>query len=249
MYLETIKAIKKHLLYRPMLPNNPDILFTGSVSTYSSQAEKEFALSGDVEHLTCFIGGMVGMAAKIFDLEGDLEIAKKLTEGCVWAYGSTPAGIMPESAQVLPCKSAEHCNWNETAYHHHLDPNWQVREANLQEYLKTERKSALESGSVGPEAVGGNRRMAKREATAPTSSYDERIGSIKAELDNGPSGHQSEIVLGKAPVSLPTLADADDMPSNPEKPMSHKEYIEFHLNDTRLPIGMVTMRGEAYHLR
>jgi len=66
-------------------------------------------LTAEVEHLTCFIGGMIGMGAQIFGIDGDLELAKKLTDGCVWAYGATKTGIMPEGAIVLPCKSAEHC--------------------------------------------------------------------------------------------------------------------------------------------
>ena len=248
MYLETIKAVKKHLLFRPMLPNNPDILFTGSISTYSTQTEDEFVLSGDVEHLTCFIGGMVGMAAKIFDLEGDLEIAKKLTDGCVWAYGSTPSGIMPEGAQVLPCKSSENCNWNETAYHHYLDPSWKIRDEDVQKYLDNQERFAMRAGLVGPEAVGGgNKRLARRDPTAPTSSYDERVDSIEAEFDKGPIGREPEVVLGNGPDSKPI--DVDDLPADPDKPMSHKEYIENHLKSTRLPLGMVTMRGEAYHLR
>src|SRR6187402_470499 len=121
MYLKTIDGVRKWMLYRPMIPGDRDILFSGSVTTFGGQAQ-DLELSADVEHLTCFIGGMVGMGAKVFGLEGDLEIAKKLSDGCVWAYESTRSGIMPEGATVMPCKSAEHCTWNETAYWEYLDP-------------------------------------------------------------------------------------------------------------------------------
>ena len=187
------------------------------------------------------------MAAKIFDLDGDLEIAKKLTEGCVWAYGSTPTGIMPESSEVLPCKNTEHCSWNETTYHHYLDPGWKARDEDVQRYLENQAKYAMEAGLVDPEVVAGNRRIAKRGSTAPTSSYDEKVGSVEAELDEGPTGRQAEVILGKTPSS--ESLDIKEPPTDPDRPMTHKEYIEFHLNSTRLPAGMVTMRGEAYHLR
>ena len=188
------------------------------------------------------------MAAKVFDLEGDLEIAKKLTEGCVWAYGLTPSGIMPESAQVLPCKNAEHCKWNETAYHHYMDPNWKVRNEDVQRYLDNQGKPAIKAELVDPESMGeGKGGLAKRDPAAPTSSYDEKVDSIEAELDKGPLGRQSEVSLGNVPVSEPVIAN--DSPVDPDRPMTHEEFIENHLKDSRLPIGMVSMRGEAYHLR
>src|ERR1700692_2878546 len=108
MYLKTIDAVRKWMLYRPMVPDNRDVLFSGSITTMGDP-ELDLKLSADVEHLTCFIGGMVGMSAKIFGIEGDLEIAKRLADGCVWAYESTLTGIMPEGATVMPCKSSEHC--------------------------------------------------------------------------------------------------------------------------------------------
>ena len=112
-----------------MLPDNRDILFSGSVTTYGDPAT-DLTLTAEVEHLTCFIGGMIGMGAQIFGIDGDLELAKKLTDGCVWAYGATKTGIMPEGAIVLPCKSAEHCTWNETTYREYLDPLGYQRDKN-----------------------------------------------------------------------------------------------------------------------
>lgn len=82
MYLKTIKAVKKWMLFRPMIPD-PDlnILLSGSIRAGTGGEEPMF--TPDTSHLTCFIGGMVGMAAKLFELEEDFEIAKRLTNGCV----------------------------------------------------------------------------------------------------------------------------------------------------------------------
>ena len=76
MYLKTIKAIRTSLLFRPMLPESPDILFSGSLVT-DGKPDTNDIFSGDVEHLTCFIGGMVGMGARIFDIKDDLESCKE----------------------------------------------------------------------------------------------------------------------------------------------------------------------------
>jgi len=86
-----------------MVPRTSIFYFSGSVRTEWQTRGRKLSLLLRTEHLTCFIGGMVGMASKIFDIKGDLEIAKKLTDGCVWAYGSMPSDIMAESAVLMPC--------------------------------------------------------------------------------------------------------------------------------------------------
>ena len=135
MYLKTIDAVRKWMLYRPMIPGNPNILFSGAVTT-KGDPETDLKFTGQVDHLTCFIGGMVGMGAKVFGLEGDLDLAMRLADGCVWAYEATPSGIMPEGAIVLPCESDEQCTWNETAYWESLDPMAATRDHNVEEYDK-----------------------------------------------------------------------------------------------------------------
>ncbi|KAK0106432.1 hypothetical protein ONS96_004062 [Cadophora gregata f. sp. sojae] len=141
MYIKTVDAIRKWMLYRPMLPDNNDILFSGSVTTYGDPAT-DLTLAAEVEHLTCFIGGMIGMGAQIFGIDGDLELAKKLADGCVWAYGATKTGIMPEGAVVIPCKSTEHCLWNETIYQEYLDPLGYQRDKNVAEYEVNKNREA-----------------------------------------------------------------------------------------------------------
>lgn len=140
------------MLYRPMVPGNRDILFAGSVST-KGDPKNDLKLNAEVEHLTCFIGGMIGMGAKIFGLEGDMEIAKKLTDACVWAYESTSSGIMPESAIVFPCKSPEHCVWNETLWHQELDPIWNERDGNVERYKKMKAEIKAQAAEDAKDAA------------------------------------------------------------------------------------------------
>lgn len=124
MYEPAVEAVKKYLLFRPMIPEEGrGILLSGEVSTSGKLDDKsDVKLKAESTHLTCFVGGMFAMGAKIFNREGDLALAEKLTDGCVWAYESTTTGIMPESSLVLPCESREQCAWNETRYWEALDP-------------------------------------------------------------------------------------------------------------------------------
>ena len=69
------------------------------------------------QHLTCFVRGMAGIGAKIFDRDDDLDAARKLTDGCIWAYESMPSGIMPEMIDTVPCLQSEDCLWDENKWH------------------------------------------------------------------------------------------------------------------------------------
>lgn len=261
LYLQTIKAVRKWMLFRPMVPNSPDILFSGAVTT-GGLPETDHTLYAEVEHLTCFIGGMVGMGAKIFGIEGDLEIAKKLTEGCVWAYESTPTGIMPEGALVLPCESQVDCVWNQTTYGHHIDPMADQREGILQEYIANKAKldaeaeaqqvAALHNGGLKQKRQIGE--MTKHEAmakaangfasTPPTivndAAYQEKVIATEKELENSPLGRKTQTPL----VDSPEIEPVD-----PYRPLSHEEYVAQRIKQASLPPGYVTVRGRKYILR
>lgn len=132
MHEKTVAAVKKWLLFRPMTPDGADILFSAKLTT-AGHPEVDANRQFEVPHLTCFLGGMFALGSKIFGLEGDLEVARKLTDGCVWAYGATPSGIMPEGSTVVPCPDAE-CAWNETLWHQYLDPQWEYRDKQIEAY-------------------------------------------------------------------------------------------------------------------
>ncbi|KAF1920419.1 glycosyl hydrolase family 47-domain-containing protein [Ampelomyces quisqualis] len=132
MYELSVDVIKEHLVFRPMLPKEEDVLFSGKLNVPSREKDDLAGdLVGENSHLTCFAGGMFGLGAKIFDRPKDLEIAKKITEGCVWSYSMTQSGIMPESFEAIPCESAAECAYNQTLYFEKLDPRADYR---LQSY-------------------------------------------------------------------------------------------------------------------
>ncbi|OWO99303.1 hypothetical protein B2J93_411 [Marssonina coronariae] len=199
MYTKTIDAVRKWMLYRPMVPDNRDILFAGSVTT-NGDPSQDLILTAEVEHLTCFIGGMFGMGAKIFGIEGDLEIAKKLTDGCVWAYESTRSGVMPESAIVLPCKDAEHCTWNETLYWEYLDPMRIQRDRNVADYDRTVKSHAAASDNKLADdlALPGENDSARAKTAAEKDNLDN--ASPLAHKSSSPS--TSDGALKDNPNSL-----------------------------------------------
>ncbi|KZF22942.1 glycoside hydrolase family 47 protein [Xylona heveae TC161] len=100
----------KNLFYRPMTPTNQDILLPGDIKVYRTGSS---SLVPKSQHLSCFTGGMVGLAAKAFDRQNDMETARRLVDGCIWAYESMPSGIMPEKFENLPCTDVSGCEWNQ----------------------------------------------------------------------------------------------------------------------------------------
>ena len=115
MYSKAIAATKKHIFFRPMTPDNLDILMSGSASAGSST--KEVRNEPTAQHLACFTGGMVGIASKLIGPPEDLTIARKLVHGCIWGYNSTTTGIMPEIFHAVACEDVNHCEWDEAKWH------------------------------------------------------------------------------------------------------------------------------------
>jgi mannosyl-oligosaccharide alpha-1,2-mannosidase len=116
LYVDFIDAAKKHMFFRPLTESNLDILFSGNVHVHTVGSPH---LDPKGQHLGCFVGGMVGLGALIFDRPADLTTAIQLTDGCVWAYNSTATGIMPEIFHLVPCegRTAAECKWSDAAWH------------------------------------------------------------------------------------------------------------------------------------
>lgn len=146
MYEMAIEAGKKYLFFRPMLPDDRDILLSGSVTIRGKLDEDKLLLQPEGTHLTCFVGGMLAIGAKIFDRNSDLDLARKLTDGCVWAYEATTTGIMPEHYLAAPCVNGVQCKWNETRYEELIDPQWKQRAE--QQKLTLQRQQQLEKYSI-----------------------------------------------------------------------------------------------------
>ncbi|TGO67410.1 hypothetical protein BELL_0894g00060 [Botrytis elliptica] len=113
MYEFALIAMKRNIFFRPMTKNGEDVRLPGNVDSDGKTLVTELKTDGEAQHLGCFAGGMVAIGAKIFENEQDLELARKLTDGCLWAYENMPLGIMPEKMHTVPCKSESYCPWDE----------------------------------------------------------------------------------------------------------------------------------------
>lgn len=115
LYENAFAAIKAFILFRPMTPTDEDIVFAGTIRSFSSL---KLELDPQMQHLACFAGGMFALASKIFDRPADLELAARLTNGCLWAGKSTASGLMPELFHAIPCSGGleDACPWKEETW-------------------------------------------------------------------------------------------------------------------------------------
>jgi mannosyl-oligosaccharide alpha-1,2-mannosidase len=118
LYENFIEVAKSHMFFRPLNPKNEDLLVSGDIRV---KFDGEADLLPRGQHLSCFTGGMVGLASRVFDRPDDLEIAKQLTNGCVWAYDSNVNGISPEIFSVIPCPKNSDCLWSDEKWYNAID--------------------------------------------------------------------------------------------------------------------------------
>ncbi|KAL6817778.1 glycoside hydrolase family 47 protein [Trichoderma sp. SZMC 28015] len=220
LYEDTVEAINEWLLYRPMTDGDWDILFPAKVSTGGNPSE-DLSATFEVTHLTCFIGGMYGLGGKIFGREKDLEIAKKLTDGCVWAYQSTVSGIMPEGSQVLPCPSLEKCAFNETLWWEKLDPAKDWRDKQVAEWEEKKAAFDKQQGSKDPRKTSDKDKEAAGEALKETAQ------------DHSDSAGNSKAIHKRAAVPPPNSRADEDVGS--ELPQSLKDKIGLKGDEQKKP--------------
>jgi len=148
MYEHALAASKEYLLFRPMINDTVNVTFSGTFDvklggTIDENGRPEGYLNPKTGHLNCFVGGMIGLGARAFGHEEDMELAEQLAESCAWAYRITASGVMPEEFTLLPCLEPGRCEWNETYWTHHLDPVWASREGMIAKWEADESERAM----------------------------------------------------------------------------------------------------------
>jgi len=149
MYEDTIEMVERYIFFRPMTEKGEDVLLSGNAAI---NKEGHISLDPQGQHLACFAGGMVAIGAKIFHRPDDIDVAKRLVAGCVWAYRAMPTGLMPETFHTVPChigvSNAEpaECEWSEPKWYqaiqnrHHLETQSDVpTQQELIEFAKSRR--------------------------------------------------------------------------------------------------------------
>jgi len=102
-----LDAANRTFLFRPMLPEEEegeDLLMIGTAAV---DPNGKVVFDPEVEHLGCFVGGMYGLAGRLFRRPDWVDLGVKTTNGCVYAYKAMPTGMMPERLNMAPCRSAE----------------------------------------------------------------------------------------------------------------------------------------------
>ncbi|KAL5615215.1 hypothetical protein BROUX41_005271 [Berkeleyomyces rouxiae] len=115
MYRVSTDAGIRHLVYRPMLPTEDDVLFMGSLSVNrtGNHSAPEFSFTPAMDHLTCFVGGMMLLGGKLVSEPRHVHVGEKLALGCATAYRLVqPSQLMPEKSIFVQCESAEKCPWD-----------------------------------------------------------------------------------------------------------------------------------------
>lgn len=115
MYERAIDVASEWLLFRPMTPTDEDILIPGHVQAHEDGGTV-ISPQHEGQHLGCFVGGMYALGGKLYGRDEDVEIARKLTEGCIWTYKASPHGVMPETMYLASCKSKDACAWDENEW-------------------------------------------------------------------------------------------------------------------------------------
>jgi mannosyl-oligosaccharide alpha-1,2-mannosidase len=114
MYVKALASLDRQVFYRPMTNGDIDILLAGEAVASGTITRTE----PHVRHSSCLAGGMVALASRTFDLDHDMNTARRLLGGCLWAYGNSPGGLAAEAFRTVACSSdaKESCSWNETAW-------------------------------------------------------------------------------------------------------------------------------------
>jgi mannosyl-oligosaccharide alpha-1,2-mannosidase len=136
MYENFVEVAKKRLFFRPMTVGDLDILISGTLNKSPKSAGSHNPV---LEHLTCFTGGMLAIAGKIFSRPADVEDGRKLADGCVWAYRNTVSGIMPETFTAVPCQSRDSCKWDQEAWFKAIDSS--AEPEIIQDRIRTQQLS------------------------------------------------------------------------------------------------------------
>ncbi|RYP27966.1 hypothetical protein DL767_007431 [Monosporascus sp. MG133] len=143
LYEGFIDVAKKHLLFRALNPDNKPLMFFGDAHVRNGEVKT----TARGQHLTCFAGGMLGMAAKIFDRPSELKIAQQLTDGCVWTYNHTQSGIGPEVFHFVPCDpdpEEDDCQWSQERWFQGLGKYWRNKMKDKKEPSKDEIEKIIE---------------------------------------------------------------------------------------------------------
>ena len=259
MFEKAMDAANEKLVYRIMIPNEKRELLAAGDLIVSPYTVNPY-MTPVVTHLTCFVGGMFAMGAKIFDRPADLEIAAKLTDGCVWAYESTATGIMAESMQVVTCDSRKSCPWNETQWWVAVDPQAEMRLAMYNDEMRrykanAERQAASKTAAAAATKVGDDKARAvvtaaQQGSREPPEGFDphanekEPAAKKPAEKREEPARPREE-----GAFTAPPVVQEEPELVLPERPLGREAFAKQKIDAAGLKPGVKSLDDPRYLLR
>jgi mannosyl-oligosaccharide alpha-1,2-mannosidase len=245
MYIKTADVAIEKLIYRPMTKDGRNILAAGdlnlSPNSTSESGEMIETFKPVDSHLVCFAGGMFALGGMIFDRPEDIEIGKKLTDGCIWAYNVTATGIMPEEFVLSKCESKTSCVWNETKYYEELDP-YRAHRAKTPTILGSAHDESLPPKLQNTDYGYSNKRKRQLDAS-PQHQEANPLPDLPATQTIDPD---SELSIPAPPI--PKLSALRPI-YTPPPPLSHEEYVAKKIEEERLPPGFTSLTSKHYILR
>ncbi len=149
IYEGFIEVAKKHMFRRALNADNIPLIISGDIRVTGRDSSLTITTTARGQHLTCFVGGMVGIGARIFNRYEDLDIAIQLTDACVWSYNITASGIGPEIFSFVPCgkiedsQTGEKCAFSTEKWHTAMRQYWRPTNSRVQE-TEADRAAAEE---------------------------------------------------------------------------------------------------------
>ncbi|GAA5859607.1 hypothetical protein JCM8547_006161 [Rhodosporidiobolus lusitaniae] len=90
LYASAVDSAQEHLIRRiEVVPGREDLTIVGN---------KDWGTwKNDLQHLTCFAGGMLGLGSRLLARPHDFETGVNVTNACVWVYESSETGVGGET--------------------------------------------------------------------------------------------------------------------------------------------------------
>ncbi|RPA80068.1 seven-hairpin glycosidase [Ascobolus immersus RN42] len=253
MYKWSVQEAKKYIYFRPKVHGDKDILLPGQVymkqegQTGDHRAVPSFEAHSS--HLACFVGGMVGLGAQTLRLDGDLSVAKRLTDGCVWAYNVTTTGLQPEEYNVMKCPSEGGCKFSEEEW---------LREAYPYVFQRERNKNHLPPVASAPDSppeednplfiANANKKfnediIENADKTSRSTSAVSNDNGSGNSVNSNPTGDLDSTTSANTATKVNKRDNAD---SDTQTPL---EIARAQAKSARLPPGMLQATDSRYILR
>ena len=179
LYENFIQAAKQHLFWRALTPSKTPVVVSADLTVTDGTGDTpKYKPTYKAQHLSCFTGGMVGLASRVFDRPEEMDLAIQLTDGCVWANNVTQTGLAPEIFTFIPCGGLtggdpeKDCRWSggkwfkEVEKQHASEFKTPASEADAKKWTKPTVQQVIDRYNIpkGMTVVNDGRYMLRPEA-------------------------------------------------------------------------------------